>query len=614
MNVDIDEADIFVMSQNLEKVNRLTLGIDKSLQSISHTSSQSSKLFAPILSRNNMLITLQRNIESTLNSVASVKDLANEASKYEVILKEGVGKVGLKQYTQTMHKVDDMLDDIKNGNEQNAEFHGIMTHLGNLIVQSENNLRSYFISILNVIPDFDPQINIEKKTPFPYYEDEYLTEMTWILDYFYNNSEGSLIESALVQHRSTKIMKCMAFLEPFVKRITDSKNAPYEQGSNGIANYTEALSGFIVSEQGLIDDLYSQYPTLKQNVLNLILTPVLNAYTKLVQNNIKTVEGNIENIGLYSFELVESIQRIIRTLRFDPVLQNRQALTSSLEQIHRLTKSLFKDVVQQINKKVNGVTRVPNDNGVTETAISTVSILRKFSKYRQGCLKAMTGLSRDDWMVVHLQDKESTFVKGSLNNASEQSLLSCFFSDCIDVLLVLLEKKAKQLLSEGQPGGSTGNKYKQRIGFFILSNMTMIEEILERSEINTILGKDGADRLNKLRKRYIGYMIEDWRSLTAILMDTVHIDSTGKKSKDKEQIKDKFRKFNEGFESLVSKTSQYNLNSPTLKRTLKQEITALIIPMYDRFYGRYKDAFKNPRKHIQYTPEELTNAINQMIK
>lgn len=619
MIVDIDEADIVVLSQNLEKCNRLASGIDQSLRNISQTSGQSSKLFAPILSRNSMLITLQRNIESTLNTVASVKDLANEASKYEIILKKGIKEIGLKQYTQMIHRVDDMLEDISTNNEQNAEFHGILTHLKSLIVQSENELRSYFILILNSIPDFDPQINIEKKIPFPYYEDEQLMEMSWILDYFYNNNNNNnegkepLIENTLIKHRSAKIIKSMAFLEPFVKKITDNKNAPYEQGSNGILNYTEALVGFIVSEQGLIDDLYSQFIDLKQSILSRILIPVINSYSKLVLVNIDAVESNKENIGLYSFELVESVQRIVRSLCFDPKLQRNDNLSVCLKQIHQLAKSLFKDTIQLIQNKVNSLNKIPNDNGVADSTVAAVSVLRRFGKYKQGCLKAVTGMTRDEWLVVHLQDKETTYVKGSLDcNSSNMALLSCFFSDCIDILVVLLEKRAQHILVDTEGGSS--NKYKQRIGFFILSNMTMIEEILERSELQSILGAEGKIRLDKLKKRYIGYMIEDWRSLTINLMDSIHIDSTGKKLKDKEQIKEKFRKFNEGFETLVSTTSQFRLNSQDLKRTLQNEILSLILPMYQRFYGRYKDSFKNPRKHIKYTPDELTDAINHMIK
>lgn len=134
--IDIDEADVLVLSQELQKTSKLTFEINKSLKKIAATSNQSSQLFTPILARNNVLTTLQRNIESTLNSVASVKDLANEASKYEIILQKGINQVGLKQYTQVVHKLDDMLEDIQSGQanrEENSEFHGILTHLEQLI-------------------------------------------------------------------------------------------------------------------------------------------------------------------------------------------------------------------------------------------------------------------------------------------------------------------------------------------------------------------------------------------------------------------------------------------------------------------------------------------------
>lgn len=129
-----------------------------------------------------------------------------------------------------------------------------------------------------------------------------------------------------------------------------------------------------------------------------------------------------------------------------------------------------------------------------------------------------------------------------------------------------------------------------------------------------MLGNLGKARIEKLKKRYVNYLVADWKDLTVNLMDTVVIDSVGKKSKDKEQIKEKFRRFNEGFEDLISRTKQYKLSDPALKRLLKSEIVALLMPMYDRFYGRYKDSFKNPRKHIKYTPDDITNVISQTLR
>ncbi|CCK73539.1 GTP-Rho binding exocyst subunit EXO70 NDAI_0G05560 [Naumovozyma dairenensis CBS 421] len=621
MEMDIDEADVLVLSQGLEKSSRLTFEINKSLKKIATTSNQSSQLFTPILSRNNMLITLQRNIESVLNSVASVKDLANEASKYEIILLKGIQEIGLKQYIQVIHKLDDMLEDIRtSGNETNSEFHGILTHLSELITLSETELRSYFVSILNSISPFDPQICINKKQPFPYYEDEQLNEMASILDYFHNNSDDSNIQDVFIAARSDLISKSMAFLEPFAKYAINSsnKNAHYEKNSSGMISYTEALLGFIANEKSLVNDLYSQYTKYKPIVINSIITPLINSYCKIFNSNMKSIRNDLDNMGLFSFELVENIHNVIKSLKMNHDLYENETLMDCANQVHKVTQSLFKDAIDRIATKVNQLNSIPSDNGVTEPTVDTMSRLRKFSEYKNGCLGAMENMSRENWLPMNYKEKEYTF-NGNLNSNDQLALMSCFVSDCIDTLVICLERKIQKILMPNQEPdvanpNSPRNKQKQRVGFCILMNMSLVEQIIEKSELNSMLGKEGHIRMEKLKKRYISYLVSDWRDLTANLMDSVFIDSTGKKSKDKEQIKEKFKKFNEGFEELVSKSKQYRLSDPALKKVLKSEIISLVMPMYERFYNRYKDSFKNPRKHIKYTPDELMNVLTQLVR
>lgn len=630
--IDIDEADILVLSRGLEKSSKLTQGINQSLGKIVETTSQSTRLFTPIISRNNELTTLQRNIESALNSVASVKDLATEAAKYENMLAKGIGEVGIKNYTRLIHKLDDMTEGISINNKQNAEFNGILVHLTELIKNSETNLRLYFVAILNTIKPFDPQMNMNKKIPFPYYEDQQLSELSAILDYFYNNSKVEAIQESLITERSDTILKSMAFLEPFAKKTTASKNAPYEKGSSGMTSYTEALLGFIANEKSLMDDICSQYMTFKEPTLEAIVKPLLKTYARLVDYNVESIVGNMNNIGIFSFELVESVQTVIKSLRFSSNLQNMDALMQSFLKVEQITQSLFKDAMQRVVDKVNKLSALPNDNGVTESTVDTMSRLRKFSEYNNGCVNAIANMKREDWMVASFSAKDSTFTESFLTNCSDNErpvrLLSTFINDCIDTLCLLLEKRSEKILKHSvsseiaspvlghssSKDGFASTKHKQRIGYFILMNMSLIEQIVEKSTLNSLLGLEGHARIQKLQKRYLDYMVADWKNLTAILMDAVFIDSTGKKSKDKEQIKEKFRKFNEGFEALQTKTKQYRLSDPALKKRLKSEIVSLIIPMYERFYGRYKDSFKNPRKHIKYTPSELTSAIDQVTR
>lgn len=623
--IDIDEADVLVYTQSLEKASRLTTEINKSLKHIAQVSSHSSDLFAPILSRNNVLSVLQRNIESTLNSVASVKDLANEASKHEMVLQKRIGQVGLKPYIKAIHRLDDMLDDIKNGNREkradNAEFTGILTHLAELIKTSETNLRIYLVAILNVNKPFDPQININKKIPFPYFNDQQLVEMSLILDYFHNSGVGENhihIEDVFVQERSETILKCMAFLEPFAKEISGSVNKPYEKGSSGMLSYTEALLGFIANEKSLVEDLYAQEEVLKSNVLLGIVRLLIIPYVKLVELNLDHVRKNLENNGILSFELADCVHNVTRLLRGGP-LDSYPSLQECSQKIHYVTQSLFKDAIVRIDKKVSSMSSIPADNGVTEATVDTMSRLRKFSEYKTGCIGAMESIQRENWLPKNHKEKEYTYQNNyNLNNPPE--LLSCFLSDCIDLLIVGLEARAQILLMPNQEPdianpNSSKNTHKPRIGFFIIMNMTLIDQIVDKSRLRELLDSNGQARLQKLKRRYINYLVSDWRELASNLMDSVFVYSAGKiSSKDKDQIKEKFKKFNEGFEELISKYKKFRLTDPELKATLKSEIVSLVLPMYERFYRRYKDSFKNPRKHIKYQPDELTVILNQLGK
>lgn len=620
-SIDIDEADVLVYTQGLERASRVTMQITKSLKSIATTSGHSSDLFTPIVTRNTVLSTLQRNIESALNSVASVKDLANEASKHEMILRKGLRDVGSKQYIKAIHKLDDMLDDIKAGSGKrvdNSEFTGIRTHVEELIRDSETNLRVYFVSIVGSIKPFDPQININKKIPFPYYRDNQLAEMALIIDYFHNSvSDSARIEDVFIQERSETILKCMAFLEPFAKKVPLT-SAPYEKESSGMVSYSEALLGFIANEKSLVDDLYSQEMSLKPKVFSGIIVPLLSAYIRLIDTNLDYVRKNLESAGILSFELADSVHNVRRLLKASP-LDDYRGLLECANNVHSVTQSLFRDAIQRIDTKVNQMSAIPADNGVTEATVDTMSRLRKFSEYKTGCLGAMESMKRDMWLPSPCKEKDFTYQE-SQGLKGPSALLSCFLSDCIDILVVSLERRALRLLVPNvEPDVSSTNSNKKipkpRIGFFIIMNMTLIEQIVEKSKLNELLAKDGHTRLEKLRKKYINYLISDWRDLTSNLMDSVFVDSTGKiSSKDKDQIKEKFRKFNEGFEELISKYKQYRLSDSGLKASLRSEIVSLVMPMYDRFYRRYKDSFKNPRKHIKYLPEELASILNQLGK
>ncbi|AGO13247.1 AaceriAFR100Wp [[Ashbya] aceris (nom. inval.)] len=610
-SIDVDEADILILSDGLKQVNELTREITGSLSKITSTTSKSSRLFAPIIETNTRLNVLKRNIESSFDSVSSIKDLASDASKYEIILEQEIAQVGLRKFIKTLHKVDDIMDDLREKSKSTADFRGIVTHLEELTMIGEKNLQIYFANKLNLIQPFDPQVYMNKKQNFPYYYDDDLHDIAAILDYFGDTEQNPVIEIFMKQ-QGQLVLNSLAFLEPFTKQIASESNVPYQRGSSGFNSYTEAFIAFVSGVSLLVDDVFVKLPDRKPTVFSKIVAPILHNYTKLLRFNIDLVKDDINNYGLFSFELSENVNRVHQLFKGKP-LQNYDQLLECEAELKSISESLFKDLIQYIGHKTASLTQLPTDNGVTEATVDVMSRLRKFSEYKTGCLATIQSMTRESW----LPNESKNVWTISMTPKNAQQLLSCFFSDAIDYLTISLERKAQKILNPNlEPEVGAPHKripQMQRIGFFVLTNITLIEQIVQRSEINTVLEDIGAARLVKLNARYVNYFASDWRDLASNLLDQVFVDSSGKiSSKDKDQVKEKFRKFNEGFEQLVSNYKTCRITDPAMKKLLKQEIFALVAPMYERFHNRYKDSFKNPRKHIKYTPNELMNILNSL--
>ncbi|KAL2708921.1 Exocyst complex protein EXO70 [Kluyveromyces marxianus] len=617
-SIDVNEADVIIFSDGLKKLDALYHDMSESLSKISTSTSNASQLFKPIIKKNQQLKVLQYNIETSLNSVASVKDLANDASKHELILEQPISNVGLKPYINAIHKIDDILEDLNERTQSNetSEFAGMVTHLRDLIVEGERNLQIYFSKLLNSIQPFDPQINMNKKIPFPYYDDEYLAQMAVILDYFENSTQKESMVDIFIKQRIRLVSQSLAFLEPFTKQITTGPNVPYQKGSSGVNPYTEAMLGFIANENSLVQDLYSKEAARQPIIFGKLCSPIVQNYLKIIKHNRQLLQKDKDNVGLFSFELSDKVNDVLRLLRGKNVPES-ESLNTELIEIQRISHSLFQELFSYINTKTRSMSQVPSDNGVTEPTVDIMSRIRKFSEYKSGCLSTIQAMSRVQWLP---KDPKIpwTISKSQESDYSSTSLLSSFFGDSIDYLIFGLERRAQETLNPQHEIHILSNKRFpniQRIGFFLLNNLSLIDQVVQRSEINSILGELGLQRLEKLRKKYINYYVSDWRDLTAILLDQTFVDSSGKiSSKEKDQIKEKFKKFHDGFEDLVSRSKSYRISDPALKKLLKQEIVSLLLPMYERFYNRYKDSFKHPRKHIKYTPSELMNVLNTIIK
>ena len=136
-NVDIDEADVAVLNQNLIKSKELFTSISRSLNKISTKSSTASIKIKPILKDVNKLNDNRNQLDSGLNLLSEVSNYASETSKYEAVLNNSIELIGLKKFIDTLTRSKVLLTEMKSNIKR---FKGILINFENLIDKSELNL------------------------------------------------------------------------------------------------------------------------------------------------------------------------------------------------------------------------------------------------------------------------------------------------------------------------------------------------------------------------------------------------------------------------------------------------------------------------------------------
>ncbi|CEP23316.1 unnamed protein product [Cyberlindnera jadinii] len=601
LTVDIDEADAVVLQQSLSKTKELISQVSFSLKKITESSDRSVKLLTPIVNRNRQLAVFKKNVDDSVLAVSNVQGIASEAAFYEQKL--GAARIeNVKQYITTLHKSEEILDKL-NENKDDGEFKGIRDNLRSTVLDGELKMETLFRVLLQpVSQSFDPQIYMSERRPFPYLEDSKLKDLGYIVDYFYGN--GNPIDQLYIDNRIKTIRESLAFLVPFTEEITKNPKVPYEKGTNGIGNYTEALLGFMSNEWSLLEDIYKDPDTILRHFLK-IFEGCWNNYIQIVNKLLGKIQKFVANEGLLAFELLDNSVNLQNTIRSQTGAEY-PPLNTCIASCRELARSLFKELLIFTDQRVSSLTTLPQDNGVSEATVEVMSKARKFADFKEGALSVMVGFKAGSWIP---QPKPQWLAKWTSINATTvvdddnpSELLSAFFSDVIDALIVSLEIKATQLMRK-----------KSAIGYFLITNITLVEQISMRSGIQEILDSTSLSRLERLKKRALEMFLAGWKQAAANLLD---VNVVGKlSSKDRDAIKQKFTNFNAEFEELVKGYKQYNITDPSLKKYLTKEIS-FIVPLYHRFHDKHAggDFTKHTEKYIKYTNAEFDRIIDSLGK
>lgn len=602
LSVDVDEADVTILEDSLSRLNSNAETIVSELGKVSLRSESTTKHLSPLVQRTRSLNTVNSNVlkaQAILNSVLKFTQDASQVESF-IVDPKNITETGPKQFITKLISCSSLL---QRAEKQNlGQFRGVTNSLKASLSQGESHLKSHFNSVLSKeSQDFDPQPLMDSGKPFPFLGAELVGHLTYIMSYF--ASRKMPIDNILIDQRSKLLTNSLAYVEQLTKPSKETSKYPYQKGSNGIGNYGEAFYCFMVNEHSLLQDFYPDEPHKQELFFEKLLeTPMLN-FNRVIRYLLEFVEIHTDNLGLLAFEMLLATRKVLDAAK-KFTGQIPQTTEAHSHKIQKLCRQILESLLVYIDQRVSTLAVMPTDSGLCDLTIEVLSKLRRFSEYKESLLLAVEGWKPGAWIAQpppRWVDVFSSVIKGSVEESSTKVLLSSYFNDCIDALVVTLQLRAETLVKD-----------RNRIGLFLLNNFVIVDQYVERSVLKDILGNVGHERLQKLRKRCNNMFMEDWNNCAAYLMDTTVIQSHSS-TKEKDSIKEALKKFNSQFENLVERHKAYKLKDPQMRQYLCDEIK-VIRPLYKRFYDRHTkgEYAKSVNKNVRWTPREFDALLDAL--
>lgn len=646
--MDLDEDDVNVLEETLLKVGSLTDQISTSLHKLGISAKAAEHSIKPIAGTAQMLTVYEDNIENSIRVVDGIKDYARLTEECNEIIYTGPAASGIKKYSMTIARLDNAIKQLQSSNLQT--FSRVVDQAESLKRQGILQMRDYLRQILSrSFKPIDAGEYLANNRLFPILTKDTVTTTRQLYAYF-ENSQNEQVDDVYFEiatkYISASLKGLAASCEP---KTSDTAPVPpppggpgngtqtngfasvsiagsYEKGSNRIVRYAEAycrlMIGQVTNARQLFDNSMTDEDDRDENSISKtrgedmvgiyfeqIMNSTISEFISLANKINEHVSKHMQTDSMLSFELLEALNNVINMIKkFSPRVPAR--LSQAATGCQTTTHAVFRDFIRYVESRVDAAhSNVILENGVSDATVDVMTRLKRISTYSSIALVSMASLGSNGWFPNGTKPRwasvYSTATLVSQGTSGPAELLSWFFSDCIDALIVCLEIRAKSL-----------QKKNTQIGFFLLTNLALVEHYVSSSEIFKIMGPVGAERLEKLRKRGVNLFLEGWNNAASLLMDVTIVKGTsgkGLSKNDREAIKEKFRTFNAEFEVLVKQHKAYNITNQALRQQLAKEVR-FISPLYHRYYDKHVggDFSKHVDKYIKYNKQEFDRILESL--
>ncbi|KDP42315.1 hypothetical protein JCGZ_01639 [Jatropha curcas] len=460
--------------------------------------------------------------------------------------------------------------------------------------------------------EFDPKVQSESESPeeeeFPAYTQQAIYKMSRLASSMISlgyESECCMAYNMVRRNAFNSELDRLGFHNI---SIEDVQRMQWETVEGEISLWIEILnqcsSILFPIEQKLCNNIFTDHPSIAQRLFGdfaLAVTVRFLNFAEAVALSKRSAEKLFKFLDMY-----EALRDMIPAIENIHSQDLKSEIYAAKGRLREAAVSIFGDLENSI-KRDNGRTPVPS-GAVHPLTRYTMNYLEYACEYKDTLEQVFReqlktkGTSTEGESDIKKWDAEIN-KGGNEDGTPKTSPFAVQLNKIMDLLDENLEMKSKLYRDP-----ALRNVFLMNNGRYIL------QKIKGSNDINDIMGAQWCrKRSYDLRQYHKGYTRETWGRLLQCLSHE-GLQVNGKVSKP--VLKERFKMFNSMFDEIHKTQSTWVVSDEQLQSELRVSISAVVIPAYRSFLGRFQQYFSPGRqseKYIKYQPEDIENAIDGLF-
>ncbi|CAL5185493.1 unnamed protein product [Lathyrus oleraceus] len=373
-----------------------------------------------------------------------------------------------------------------------------------------------------------------------------------------------------------------------------------------INTFKECATVWFPGERKLAASIFAEHPsvadTLYTNLTRVVAFQLLN-FAESVAMTKRAAEKLFKFLDMYE-TLRDTIPNLDKLYPEEIVDETKAEVTSAKNRLGEAAVLIFCELENSI-KSDTGKTPVAGGavHPLTRYIVNYLRLACEYKDTLEEVFKEHSKIERSDSTSRPNYDNQSHNDNQKPNEKENVSPFAAQLTRLMELLDTNLEGKAK--LYKEVPLSCI---------FMMNNGRYIVQKIKGSPEIYEVMGETWCrKRSTELRTYHKNYQIETWSKILSCLSPK-GLNDNGKVHKP--VLKERFKSFNALFEEIHKTQSTWVVSDEQLQSELRVSISALVIPAYRSFLGRfsqYLDPGRQTEKYIKFQAEDIETYIDELF-